>query len=270
MNKTKIEWCDDTWNPVTGCLHNCGYCYAKRIANRFGGYSKELASEYQTPIQVFSSCGVIAALERPLVKHTTNGETIAPYPFGFDPTFHRYRLDEPIRKTRPRKIFVCSMADLFGEWVPDEWIQEVFKACEAAPQHKYLFLTKNPRKYEEITNHADNFWYGATATDQGSMESALDSFMQQRVNADQYFNTFLSIEPLLGRIKINPCDGYFSCTDWVIIGAQTGPRAVLPKREWVEHIVNRCRESRIPVFMKNSLKELMSADFVQEWPERLR
>ena len=40
MNKTKIEWCDATWNPVVGCKHGCDYCYAKRIAARFGGYNR--------------------------------------------------------------------------------------------------------------------------------------------------------------------------------------------------------------------------------------
>ncbi|MFR1061782.1 MAG: DUF5131 family protein [Enterocloster sp.] len=60
------------------------------------------------------------------------------------PTFHKYRLNEYQNK-KSRNIFVCSMADLFGEWVPDEWIEEVFEACDNAPQHNYLFLTKNPK-----------------------------------------------------------------------------------------------------------------------------
>ena len=38
MNKTKIDWCDSTWNPVTGCLHGCEYCYARGIANRFSSH----------------------------------------------------------------------------------------------------------------------------------------------------------------------------------------------------------------------------------------
>lgn len=260
MNKSKIEWCDDTWNPVTGCLHDCPYCYARRIANRFGKGSAPTGNQnihelyekhYDKPEEHMS------------YEHD-------PYPWLFEPTFHRYRLDEPERKTRPRKIFVCSMADLFGDWVPDEWLQEVFDACGRAPQHKYLFLTKNPSKYESLWDATDNLWFGATATNKNSLNSALDSFMQQRVNAEKYLNTFLSIEPLIERIEINQLDGYFSCTDWVIIGAQTGPGAVQPQREWVDHIVGRCKESGIPVFMKNSLKELMGDDFIQEWPEGLR
>ncbi|MCL2461960.1 MAG: phage Gp37/Gp68 family protein, partial [Defluviitaleaceae bacterium] len=74
----------------------------------------------------------------------------APYPFYFKPTFHRYRLGEPARMKKPKNIFVCSMADMFGDWVPDEWIKAVFEACEAIPRHRYLFLTKNPARYKAL------------------------------------------------------------------------------------------------------------------------
>jgi protein gp37 len=60
------------------------------------------------------------------------------------------------------------MADLFGEWVPDEWIEEVFKACAAAPRHRYMFLTKNPKRYHELMKNGclpleSNYWYGFSA-----------------------------------------------------------------------------------------------------------
>jgi hypothetical protein len=127
LNKSKIEWCDLTWNPVTGCNHGCEYCYAKKIANRFGSHDVTNLGNEMT-IQL-------------------NTKPSNPYPYKFIPTFHKYRLEEPAQKTKGRKIFVCSMADLFGNWVPDEWTSEVLKSCEAAPQHKYLFLTKNPKRY---------------------------------------------------------------------------------------------------------------------------
>ena len=110
MNKTKIEWCDSTWNPVTGCYHGCEYCYARRIACRFGDFStidgnivKVINANTSTPLYE--------------VKYKVK----SPYPGKFTPTLHRYRLDEPVRWKKPRNIFVCSMADLFGDWVPDEW-----------------------------------------------------------------------------------------------------------------------------------------------------
>lgn len=129
---TRIDWCDATFNPITGCLHGCEYCYAKRIAERFG-------------IKPFGNVEPTELLE-PVVLN----DKAEPYPLGFSPTFHRYRLDEPQHWKKPRTIFVCSMADLFGDWVPDEWIKAVFDACEKAPQHRYLFLTKKT----ETVRHA--------------------------------------------------------------------------------------------------------------------
>ena len=81
MNRTGIEWTDRTWNPVTGCKHNCEYCYARDLAE-------------------------------------TRLEDI--YPNGFQPTFWRDRIEQPLSKTKPCKIFVSSMGDLFGEWVPEQ------------------------------------------------------------------------------------------------------------------------------------------------------
>ena len=135
MEKTKIDWADSTWNPVTGCLHGCEYCYAKRIARRFGDKAAE---------------GVTIRNQYIKLKDE-------PYPYGFDPTFHRYRLDRPKIWTKARNIFVCSMADLFGEWVPDEWINTVFAACLEAPQHNYLFLTKNPGQYPACKERVASF-----------------------------------------------------------------------------------------------------------------
>ena len=161
--KTKIDWCDSTWNPVTGCLHGCEYCYARRIAERFGGCwrldlppdtswrgnvgERGLMGDYARHSN--RKCHVLDAPEiECAVFDPPSGYRgkVKPYPYSFDPTFHRYKLDEPQRWKKPRTIFVCSMADLFGDWVPDEWIAEVFKACDAAPWHRYLFLTKNPKR----------------------------------------------------------------------------------------------------------------------------
>ena len=183
MDNTKIDWADMTWNPVTGCRHGCEYCYAARTAGRFAGYlsqgvkvfndtrKEEIVQEVKKP-----NCereGIVV-LDKPLKTMTAAGNVVnAPYPFGFTPTFHRYRLGDPARKQRPRNIFVCSMADLFGAWVPTKWIMEVLDACLAAPQHNYLFLTKNPRRYTELDEMAllprrDNFWYGTTTTEDGA------------------------------------------------------------------------------------------------------
>ena len=247
--KTKIDWCDATWNPVTGCLHGCEYCYAKRIAKRFGS-------------AIVTGHDHLYVIDEPFRKGE-NGP-IAPYPFGFDPTFHYYRLDEPRKWREPRTIFVCSMADLFGEWVPDEWIQLVFDACIAAPQHRYLFLTKNPSRYMRLYKDSGivlpntiDWWYGYTID--GLTAVPKDAPILQRV--------FCSVEPL--QIKPTPhMLKSIALTSWVIIGAETGNRKgkVIPEKAWIDAIVDTCRNAQIPVFMKESLRVLMGDDFRQEVP----
>ena len=276
--KTKIDWCDSTWNPVTGCLHGCKYCYARRIAERFGGcwrldlppdtsWRKNVGERGLMGDYARHSNRKCHVLDEPEIECAVfdppsgyRGK-VKPYPYSFDPIFHRYKLDEPQRWKKPRTIFVCSMADLFGDWVPDEWISEVFRACEAAPQHRYLFLTKNPTRYCKIANDgwlpdAKNFWYGSTITRKG------DSFFNRSI----HWNAFASIEPLLEPLDVGI--GSFGCAEWVIVGAETGNRKgkIAPKREWVENIVEAAQITGVKVFMKDSLRELMGADFRQELP----
>lgn len=254
--KTKIDWCDSSWNPVTGCMHDCGYCYARTLAKRYGGFDHD---ENKKLVGTQLAIGV-QELDRPKHIMRRNGMHKAPYPWGFLPTLHRYRLDQPQKWSEPRTIFVCSMADLFGKWVPDEWIEDVFKACEAAPQHRYLFLTKNPRRYHTLAQegklpNSDNFWYGSTAETEDKTVWFADSY-----------NTFISIEPIHGRFDCTETPEDF--TDWIIVGAETGNRAgmVVPKREWVEELVEYGKRSNVPVFMKESLRGLMGDDFKQEFP----
>lgn len=285
--KTKIDWCDSTWNPVTGCLHGCEYCYARKIAKRFGGASETHNNECCHECQwITEGTGEIHDLDEP-VYDFDNGRN-APYPFDFDPTFHRYKLDEPQRWKKPRNIFVCSMADLFGDWVPDEWIAEVFRACDAAPQHRFLFLTKNPGRYchlerAGIMPKGDNFWFGATFdhsnwpghdgpheipgrpttfTLHGKMVHDAGDFYYP---AYPEKNRFVSFEPLLYDIGAHIGS---TGAQWHIIGAETGNRKgkVATQREWVEHIVEYSDKNHIPVFMKESLRGLMGDDFRQEFP----
>jgi protein gp37 len=263
MNKTKIEWADYTWNPVTGCLHGCKYCYARKIANRFGGasethYNECVGEECQWCTE---ETGKIHDLKEPIYD-VDRGHN-APYPFGFDPTFHRHRLVEPQRVKKSQRIFVVSMGDLFGEWIPDEWILEVFKACEAAPWHKYLFLTKNPEKYTEkdaifhAGNSKRNWWYGTTVTTQYDYDKKAGKL-------PLYRNGFLSIEPILESIELKKI--HQLPIKMVIVGQQTNPDK-LPKGEWVQDIIDQCRAARVPVFVKSPLYEKFP---IQEWPEGLK
>lgn len=273
MDNTKIDWADMTWNPVTGCRHGCEYCYAARTAGRFAGYlsqgvkvsndtrKEEIVQEVKKPNCEWEG---IVVLDKPLKTMTAAGNVVnAPYPFGFTPTFHRYRLGDPARKQRPRNIFVCSMADLFGAWVPTKWILEVLDACLAAPQHNYLFLTKNPRRYTELNELAllprrDNFWYGTTTTEAG-----------QPYFISEHHKTFTSVEPMTGPLF---AEAGGVLVDWVIVGAETGQRKdkVIPERAWVEDLLGACREEGVPVFMKGNLAGAWGKDLVQETPRTLR
>ena len=259
MNKTKIDWADSTWNPVTGCFHGCEYCYARKVAERFkgGGYGLQMgmfiaqfkADAFKPPYDLIA---------QHLAKTKDGWYRDAPYPFGFEPTFHRYRLIEPMQIKKPQNIFVCSMADLFGDWVPDEWIQEVFKACEAAPQHRYLFLTKNTKRYEKLLDHEfpTNMWFGWSQDGPMGYEMAHIT--------DGSIQSFVSIEPLR-----RPFDSFdVKGLGWAIVGAETGRQEnkVVPEKAWVDAIVAACKETGVPLFMKSSLRGLMGDDFIQEFP----
>lgn len=262
-SKTKIDWCDSTWNPVTGCEHRCPYCYAKGIAERFGTnwLPDENPDDYKCVLDGTETHAILE-LDGMQARKQKDGRIVpAAFPLGFTPTLHRYRLDDPQQWKQPRNIFVCSMADLFGDWVPLEWIQEVFAACGKAPQHRYLFLTKNPKRYvdlyvKDILRVHDSFWYGSTIT------CANEPFFFSRMPDDNP-HTFCSIEPIL-----EPVGSMREMPDWVIVGAETGSRKgkVAPQKEWIDEIAAECKRRGKPLFMKDSLRSLMGDDFKQEFP----
>ncbi len=203
MNKTKIEWTNYSWNPMTGCKHECSYCYAKRIANRFGD--------------------------------------------DFTPKFHSERLDEPSKLKTPAKIFVCSMADMFGDWVDDEFITYILGQTWSNPQHIFQLLTKNPKRMMDIA-FAPNVWTGITIT-------GLETNAQAKVNMLKKVHSnfkFISFEPLMGPVAGLNLDGI----DLVIFGAMTGPKAIAPMKEWLDQY--KKDHSGLPmVFYKNNIKEYL-------------
>lgn len=256
--RTKIDWCDATWNPVTGCLHGCEYCYARNIANRFGGFDFCNCAYIEQPSQEIKD--IMKGMR--YYRYPKNGgdAAVAPYPFGFTPTIHREKLDEPQKWKKPKNIFVCSMADLFGDWVPDEWIREVFRACDRAHWHRYIFLTKNPKRYtdlveKELLPDEDNYWFGTTTTTEEN------EFFFNRTR-----NTFTSIEPILEPFREFNQIG--DLLDWIIVGAETGNRKdkIIPQKEWIMEIANACKRDGIPLFMKESLRTIIGDDFRQEFP----
>ncbi len=310
MDGTRIDWADSTWNLVTGCLHGCGYCYARKIAQRFGvrdnetlclqdGRLYELGKHYA--IIEHNGQKVYWLYERAyaLQADIESGRfeiRACPYPFGFAPTFHRYRLREYANKKRGREIFVCSMADIFGDFIPMDIIRAVFTVCQQSLQHRYLFLTKNIERYRELHPAEtwpgtsipivwpDNAWAGFSATDQEDLEAvALDSQWLPK-------QCFVSIEPIHGPVDLSQVEvkgrGAFinlltgdrswmfggdqagAKLKWVIVGAETGNRVgkVIPEREWIMSIKRQCQKAGVSLWMKESLRELMGEDFSQDKP----
>lgn len=262
IHKTDIEWCSHTWNPVTGCKHGCEYCYARRMVSRFGPHPCE--RPIIEPLEVLPKGTGCYYVEQPTKLCDETGEPVrsTPYPKGFAPTYHAYIMDYPEKRKTPARIFVSSMGDLFGEWVPDIWIEDVFAACKRAPQHTYLFLTKNPQRYCDLANAGklpkqDNFWYGSSVTHKGA------SAFTQGVT----YNTFLSVEPLLEDLDAGL--GSFGGARWIIVGAMTGPgsKKHQPRRKWVENIVEAARITHAAVFMKDSMKPIWGPDLIREYPE---
>lgn len=214
MNRTSIEWVRNldgsrgfTWNPSTGCLgpngKPCDYCYARRIARRFGKTKAERA---------------------------------------FRPQFHPDRLGEPARRKKPSTIFVGSMTDLFGEWVPRKQILEVLLVAHENPQHRFLFLTKNPARYREF-EFLQNSWLGFTAVDQDAYDAG-SIHMARKLNT-----TFCSVEPMLCPVRLT---GF--APDWVIVGAQTGPGARQPHWMWVTDLISDASLVGAPVFVKDNVE----------------
>ena len=259
--KTKIDWTDFTWNPITGCLHNCQYCYARTISHRFSGDIRLNLTSKQIK-RYDKNCYI---LEKPFKSPTGAVVTL---PVGFAPTLHEYRLEQPAQRKKPANIFVGSMSDIFGRWVLDEWIDKIFEACAAAPWHNYMFLTKNPTRYAELAAADalpmhDNMWYGSTVT-------TPEAYMLH--DTERLYHTFVSVEPILQ--DFSGCR--WTNTDWVIVGAETGyrPDKVTPKREWIENIVREVKDNNIPLFIKDS-KEMRAVvgnlvDKYREFPEQLK
>jgi len=116
----------ETWNPITGCMYNCVYCWARNYAKRLAAMNVE-----------------------PYKTH------------GFKPVFAEWRLKQKFPKGE--FIFVSDMGEMWGNWVPKEWILKVLNVLTAKPKTSFLFLTKNPKRYSEfLGTFTDNMLLGAT------------------------------------------------------------------------------------------------------------
>lgn len=209
-----IEWAMWSWNPVTGCKHDCPYCYARDIAERF-------------------------------------------YEQKFQPSFIPDRLCAPQNTRVPieaasnigyKNVFTCSMADLFGRWVPTEWIEAVLTAVAKAPQWNFLFLTKFPIRMAEF-DFPDNAWVGTTVDCQARVKAAENAF--QKINARV---KWLSCEPLLEPLEFSD----LSMFQWIVLGGSSKSTQTpewRPPRSWINRIEDKAHEAGCMVYEKTNLLE---------------
>jgi len=250
MNRTPIEWCDFSWNPVTGCLgpggtpdkpNRCPCCYAHRLAN---GRLKPL---YLSNPNVAPGCDP----DDP-----------------FSPRFWRERLEEPLKRKKPAKIFVVDMGDLFGDYVPRDWIHHICSVALEAPQHTFQYLTKNPVRYKLdwlSDNHKGNEWLGITVTNQKDWDERWPILAQVECAVK-----FVSFEPLLGGVQMEDAS---PLPDWIVLGAQTGLRPRIPDSHWVQELLWEARQAGIPAFVKDNLCEARTGYYIprpREWPKEER
>lgn len=264
LHRSKIEWCTHTWNPVSGCLNGCPYCYARRQVDRFKPHPCEKPEAGASGTGIEKRGDKCFEVVRPVRLVDENGKYIrsTPWPKGFAPTLYRYEMDYPAKRFIPSRIFVSSMGDLFGDWVPEDWIVDVFEAARLAPQHTYLFLTKNPKRYIELDRAGKlpedkNFWYGSTVTND-----------DKPIFFSEKHNCFVSIEPLLGPFDVERASA-IEKIKWIIIGAMTGPgsKRHQPQREWIENIVDAAKIAGSAVFMKDSLEPIWGLDLIRQHPD---
>lgn len=202
-------------------------------------------------------------LDAPMMNET--GSPLV-YPFGFEPTFYRYRMNIPGKLKMGNNIFVGAMSDIFGSWVPCSCLDDIFSVCMKYPIHNYLFLTKNPKRYTEYgVPVRENMWYGTSITRELEMGryKALPAGCK----------TFISMEPLLEDLKPEHYEDLFQQVDWVILGAETGrnKKKIIPAFEWIKKITDEADRHKIPVFMKSSLRPIVGEEGMRmEFPDQLQ
>ena len=179
------------------------------------------------------------------------------FPGIMEPMFHSGRIRQPGHK-KPSKIFVGSSGDMWGEWVPNAWIEAVLDACKGTP-HTYQFLTKNPDRYGDFVP-LDNGWYGTTVDGTNLTQTNLSRLAQW--SSVGMKNLFVSFEPLL-----RPVHPDLSGIRWVIIGADSTRGAVKPPREWADAIIHRAGKKGIPVWVKDNYGY---PEVIKEMPEGLQ
>jgi len=215
---TKIEWTDETWNPVWGCKANCEYCYARNISHRFAAPVAEMNSSMPETIEMDYKLR------------------------NFIPVFLPAQYQKELPK-KPKRIFVGSMSDIaFWE---REWIEKVAHKIKQYPQHNFQLLTKFPEIYTKLDKvMPDNVWFGITVTNEKDLEKIVISHEPNRLY-------YLSFEPLTEDLHGELQTSDLHMFNWVIIGTMSGKRRIPAKIEWIRNIIEVANAIYgLPIFVK--------------------
>lgn len=180
--------------------------------------------------------------------------------------FHPERLGEIAKLKKPSRIFIGSTHDIFGDWIPQTWIDLIRYHVSLYPRHAFFFLTKNPSRYGGSRLY-HNQWAGVTHTGEptGGCVTNGKLYSEITIGWEHQPHCFLSCEPLLGDAVEIP-----SKCEWIIIGALTGPgaRQYRPHYDWIMNLTRRADVRGIPVYMKKNLEEVLKPiKLIQEFPK---
>lgn len=233
--KSKIEWTESSWNPVTGCTKissGCMNCYAERLANRLKAMGQQN------------------------------------YKNGFDLTLHDHMLEIPLKMKKPTTFFVNSMSDLFHKDIPIEFLKKVFSIMNQASWHEFQILTKREdilQERQSLLTWTENIWMGVTIENNDYVHRA--DVLRDCGAAVK----FLSLEPLLGPLPNLNIDGL----DWIVLGGESGPGARPIDIDWIRPVRDLCIEKKTPFFFKqwggfNKKKNgaLLDGKEWREYPDR--
>jgi len=221
MAETSIEWTDATWNPVAGCTvisPGCTNCYAMRMAARLEAMTVE---KYRG------------------LTRRSGGRSVWTGKIRLDQS----SLDKPRSWSKPRRIFVNSMSDLFHEAVPPDFVTRVWQVMCETPRHTYQILTKRPARMAEIVVNLprlNNVWLGT------SVESAAYLDRVEDLRRVPTAVRFISFEPLIGSVA----GADLKDIHWAIVGGESGPRARPMLELWVDEIEAMCRRNGTAFFFK--------------------
>lgn len=221
MAETSIEWTDATWNPVAGCSvisPGCTNCYAMRMAARLEAMAVD---KYRG------------------LTRRSGGRAVWTGRVRLD----RQALAKPKSWSKPRRIFVNSMSDLFHEAVPTEFVRAVWQTMKATPQHTYQILTKRPDRMAEIVPALPllkNVWLG-TSVENSDYLSRIEQLRHVPAAV-----RFISFEPLIGSVA----GADLKDIHWAIVGGESGPKARPMSENWVDEIEALCRQHGAAFFFK--------------------